>query len=112
MRCEDFAEMGKARAESYIRDLYGDRADEVVIDRVYVDVVRSDDLAGQAAEALDVVAPKNHIANRVILPDGRRYLLDYWDHARGGSMRMVIKGSGNQEAEHPYQVLREIRLVP
>jgi hypothetical protein len=89
IRCGDFAEIGQEKTQSFVNQLYGDKADEVIVDKVFVDVIRDDSLGGQVNQLLDVVAPKNHVANRVILPDGRRYILDYWEGNRGRNIRMV-----------------------
>jgi hypothetical protein len=35
------------------------------------------------------LVPKKHVATRVILPDGRRFVLDYWEANRGSGLPMV-----------------------
>jgi hypothetical protein len=91
IRCVDFAEIGQKNIEGFVQDLYGPKADEVIVDQVSLDVVRDDSASGQIKQVLDFVAPKNHIANRVILPNGQRYILDYWEGNRGRNIRMVTE---------------------
>lgn len=90
VRCGELADLGIAGARKYVRELYGDQADRVIVDKVWVDVVRDDSLGGQMNAFVDKwLAPKNHVATRVILPDGRRFVLDYWEANRGSALQMV-----------------------
>lgn len=91
IRCDGFAEIGQKNVEAYVKGFYGDRADEVIFDKVYLDVVRDDSFGGKVSQMFDAVRPKNHVANRVILPDGRRYILDYWEGNRSGRTSMVTE---------------------
>jgi hypothetical protein len=84
VRCKEMAELGAERLRQDAARLFGADADRVIVDTVKVDVVRPDTLGGKAQAFLDWFTPKDHGATRVILPDGRRFILDHWEAGRGG----------------------------
>jgi hypothetical protein len=84
VRCKEMAELGAERLRQDAARLFGADADRVIVDTVKVEVVRPDSLGGKAQAFLDCFVPKDHGATRVILPDGRRFILDHWEAGRGG----------------------------
>ena len=89
VRCEQFADLGKEALERSLRERFGSEADGFIVDSVVIDVARDDSWSGRAEAFFDVIAPKNHVATRVVLPDGRRFVLDHWDASRGAGRRML-----------------------
>jgi hypothetical protein len=89
VRCQEFADLGAKALQRDLDARYGADAGDYIVDSVVVDAVRDASWAGRAQAFLDVVTPKNHIATRVTLPDGRRFVLDYWDASRGAGCQMV-----------------------
>lgn len=75
-QCGEFAANGVRWMRDHVQDQFGPGAivDEVYIVRRSV-LVPNPDLLDQ----LDAHIPVNHAATRVILPDGRRYVMDFWD---------------------------------
>ncbi len=89
VRCRELAELGARDLEAFLRRQYGAEADRFIVDSVRVDVVRDRSWSGKVRGFLDVVAPRNHVATRVITPDGRRFVLDYWEASRGSGAHLV-----------------------
>jgi hypothetical protein len=90
IRCEQAGDLGIADTKARLRAVIGDAADAAIVDLALVDVVRDSSVPGQLLSAFDTwLMPRNHVATRVILPDGRRYVLDYWEGMRGGERQMV-----------------------
>ncbi len=90
IRCEQAGDLGVADTKARLREVLGDAADAAIVDLALVDVVRDSSVPGQVLAAYDTwIKPCNHVATRVILPDGRRYVLDYWEGMRGGQRQMV-----------------------
>ena len=67
-RYEEFAWWGQKRVEKYAREIFGDG---VVVDTVLVQ---------ENNTFFEDYFVRNHAATRIITPDGRRYILDYWDN--------------------------------
>ncbi|HET9655312.1 MAG TPA: hypothetical protein VFP72_08155 [Kineosporiaceae bacterium] len=75
-QCGEFADNGVRWMGEYVHDQFGPGA---VVDTVYMArrsvFVPNPDLPDQ----IDAALPMNHAATRVILPDGRRFVMDFWE---------------------------------
>ncbi len=89
VRCQEAGELGVADTKQRLRGILGEAADDAIVDLVKVDVQRKSTIGGELLSAVDWACPRNHVATRVILPDGRRYVLDYWEAMRGGQRQMI-----------------------
>jgi hypothetical protein len=91
-QCGEFAANGVRWMTDYVQQQFGPGAivDEVYVARRSVFVHNPDFL-----DELDAHLPMNHAATRVILPDGRRYVMDFWDAmgpSKGQPPRLVPEG--------------------
>jgi hypothetical protein len=86
-QCGEFADNGMRWMSDYVHDQFGPGAvvDVVYMARRSVFVPNPDTL-----DTLDAALPMNHAATRVILPDGRRYIMDFWE-AMGRSQGVPAK---------------------
>ncbi len=91
IRCGEYAELGASDLRAFLQRRYGDEADRFIVDCVGVGLVRDPSWNGKASGFLDVVAPRRHLATRVITPDGRRFVLDYWEAGRNSANQMVTE---------------------
>ena len=73
--CGDYADMGVEWVKPSVNEIFGPGA---IVDSVWMET-NAWGLAVGMKHVYDVVLPINHAATRVILPDGRRYILDFWD---------------------------------
>lgn len=88
-QCGEFAAHGTRWMRDHIAERFGPGA---IVDEVYVarrSVIKPDK---DLLDTLDSHLPVNHAATRVILPDGRRMVMDFWDAmgpGRGESAHLV-----------------------
>ena len=74
-QCGEYAEWGEQWTRGFVRDRFGPDA---LVDTIVVEE-RSTVTPDGIRDGLDGLYRANHAATRVILPDGRRLVLDYWD---------------------------------
>lgn len=82
-RCGEYGEWGQKWIKPCI-DRYFPGA---VIDDVFVEE-KSTAHKKRVADYVDSIYEANHRATRVVLPDGRRFVVDYWDAVGSGSPRL------------------------
>ena len=85
-QCQEFARYGHDRTRRMAFQLYGDGA---VVDSLWVQEessVRVAEGGAYPSDYVDAVFEDNHTANRVVLPNGQRVMVDYWE-AIGNSRR-------------------------
>lgn len=74
-QCGEYAQWGEEWTRGFIHDRVGPDA---IVDTIVIEEESTLQQDG-VADHLDSVYRANHAATRVILPDGRRYVLDFWD---------------------------------
>ena len=87
-RCGEYGEWGTKWIEPCVTQLIGPGA---IIDHAEI-VEKSwteDRRAGWGAYNPDLMFTANHRATRVVLPDGRRFIVDFWEGVGSGQPRMV-----------------------
>jgi hypothetical protein len=90
-RCGEYGGRGMQWIRPCVVSLFGSTA---VIDDIIIEEkssVRGRDRNSDWSSALspDQMFESNHRATRVILPDGRRFVVDFWDGISSGNPRMV-----------------------
>ena len=84
-QCEEFADLGSKQAEVFAERLFGEG---VIVDTLLVEE-RSSAAQPDLASKIDSLITANHVATRVILPTGERYILDYWKAVGDGQSDLV-----------------------
>jgi hypothetical protein len=74
-QCGEYAEWGEEWTRGLVRDLYGPDA---IVDTIVIEERSTVNPSG-VRDSIDGLYRANHAATRVILPDGSRHVLDYWD---------------------------------
>ena len=87
-RCGEYGEWGMKWIQPCVAQLFGSNA---IIDDVFVMEKSStyQRLQSWGAWNPDALFDANHRATRVVLPDGRRFIVDYWEGVGSGNPRMV-----------------------
>ena len=82
--------MGEQWTGPAVKELFGPGAQ---VDTIYVEEKSSANPDGWM-DAADGVVEQNHRATRIILPNGERYVVDYWESmGRGGGKGKVVPES-------------------
>ena len=89
VRCQDLVEMKEDHVRQLVKQKFGEGA---IVDQVVVDE-KSSVYGGGIRDSLDAILEYNHTAIRVITPDGKAYIVDYWQglHHKGGGTGLIIR---------------------
>jgi hypothetical protein len=96
VRCQDLVELKEDHVRQLVKQKFGDGA---IVDQVVVDEKSS--VSGQGIrDSLDAVLEYNHTAIRVITPDGKAYIVDYWQalHDKGTGTGLIMRTEENWAA--------------
>lgn len=89
-RCGEYGERGMAWIRDCVKNLFGDKA--LVTDIVIEEESTAAPEGKPGALAYwnpDRIYESNHRATRVVLPDGERYVVDYWEGVSTGKPQMI-----------------------
>lgn len=93
-RCGEFGEWGIKWSKGFVKDIFGKSA---IVDEIFIEERTSADepkFFEHPLDWLDSRIPANHRATRVILPNGERYMLDYWQwmgRSKGEEPRLLTE---------------------
>ena len=93
-RCGKFAEWGIEWSKDFVKIIFGKDA---IVDEIFIEERTSAEepkFFEHPLDWLDSKIPANHRATRVILPNGERYMLDYWQwmgRSKGEEPRLLTE---------------------
>ena len=97
-RANDYGTLGIAWIGPCVEPLYKDAViDEIVVEEAApAKSPALDHHAWRRTGASALVWSPHHRATRIVLPDGRRYVVDYWEGISTGTGRLQTEGSWSQ----------------
>lgn len=90
-RCGEYGAHGMEWIKPCVDNLFGPNAiiDDIIVEEKSSVRARAEGADFTSRWSPDLMFESNHRATRVVLPDGRRFVVDYWQAISSGNPRMV-----------------------